>query len=373
MKEDLEDLLLESFKACDHCVKRFVKNPSMNSIKRAKKNRKACALCGGLMSDREIISKSKALLRQYLVRSFNVGVRLPENLEKTEEKIVLENDITDYIPLRKALANSLRKSLSKSLKIKVSSSPDVNLILDFTSGSKSMYVIEKKAIFKASFIKERNTRLLAGPCKVCGGKGCPSCSWTGKEKDESLESWLLFELPAFLKASVPKLIWPLKDMSEANFYGNGYPVYLIFSSIKLRKIAPLILNQFLPNNFRMVSFYEIKGGLRLSSQFTIDAKLCVKLSHGCDEEALKTLERLNKIKIPGRESKKVWIKSFFFSSVFFEKEMCCGMGRFDSGINLYNLFGLRETEKDKIILEKPFKPGDVLGFTLDVFRVNLPD
>ncbi len=162
-------------------------------------------------------------------------------------------------------------------------------------------------------------------------------------------------------------------MPELNFSGNGYPVYLIFKTIRERSRAPFLIDFNLDKKIKIVSVYEIKKQLALNKPFLVGGTVCIKLIHGCDHEILERLKNLNAITLKGKNSSKVWKKTFKIRNVFKKDGFCCFESEYQSGINFYNLLNIKENPKDKEIIDKPFKKGEVLSFFLDLTHVNLPD
>jgi hypothetical protein len=373
MLSNLEEDLINNFNACDRCLKRFVKKPDKTLLKKSEKNRKNCKLCGGLLNDVRIQKSVFMKINAYKCRTFKLGVRLPQSLEKLENDIALKYGIVDYITLRKAVKQRISNYLKRKLGLKIANSPDLSIIVEIGEYENMIYINEKRAIYRINFIKKRGARVFAEKCEECNGNGCEACRWTGKKKDESFESYLIYDLPQKLKASQPEIIWPIKDMPELEFYGNGFPVYVIFKSIKERSSAPLLIDFDINKEVKIVSFYEIKGHLSLNKPFLLEGDLCIKFRTGCDAAKIEKLYKLERINIEGKNKTKTWVKSVKIRRFFKKNDYCCIDGEFESGINFYNLLGIREGIKDKHILNKPFEKNEIEAFLLDLRRASLPD
>ncbi len=373
MLSSLEEDLINNFNACDRCLKRFIKKPEKTHLKKSEKNRKNCKLCGGLLNDVRIQKSVFMKISTYKCRTFKVGVRLPQSLQKLENDLALKYGLLDYIPLRKAVKERISNYLKRKLGLKLANSPDLSIIVEIGEHENMVYVNEKRAIYRINFIKKRGAKVFAEKCDKCDGNGCEACRWTGKKKDESFESYLIYDLPQKLKASQPEIIWPIKDMSELEFSGNGFPIYMIFKSIKERSNAPLIISFDINKEIKIVSFYEIKGHLSLNKPFLLEGDLCIRSRTGCDAAKIEKLYKLERIDIEGKNMSKIWEKHVKIRRVFKKDDYCCIDGEFESGINYYNLLGIRESINDKYILNKPFEKEEIAAFLLDLRRVNLPD
>jgi len=373
MPSNLEEDLIKNYNACDRCLKRFVKKPEKTLLKESEKNRKKCKLCEGLLNDVRIQKSVFMKISAYKCRTFKVGVSLPQSLEKLENDIVLKYDIVDYVTLRKAVKDRISNYLKRKLGLKITNSPDLSIIVEIGKHKNMIYVNEKRAIYRINFIKKRGAKVFAEKCEECNGNGCEACRWTGKKKDGSFESYLIYDLPQKLKASQPKIIWPIKDMPELEFSGNGFPLYMIFKSIKERSSAPLIISFDVNKEVKIVSFYEIKGHLGLNKPFLLEGDLCIRSRIGCGAAKIEKLYKLERINIEGKKTPKIWVKNVKIRRVFKKDDYCCIDGEFESGINFYNLLGIREGINDKYILNKPFEKDEIVAFFLDLRRVNLPD
>ncbi|MGC8664532.1 MAG: hypothetical protein ACP5SE_02540 [Nitrososphaeria archaeon] len=371
MLSDIEETLINNFNACDKCIRRFVKKPDEKHLKKAKQNRKKCELCNGLLSDKNLLKDVLNRLNEYSVRSFSVGVRVPQSLQSLEDKISLEYGLIDYLPLRKAIKDRVSKFLIKKLSIKQHESADLNIILDLSKSPNKVIISEKKAIYRINFIKNKGAKTLADKCDICGGRGCSVCEWTGKKNDGSFEAYLLYDVPKKLSASKPEIIWPIKDMPELSFVGNGFPVYLIFKNIKERIRGPFLID-FDRDGIKIVSVYEVKSRLALNKPFIVGGTICIEFKQGCSTEILEKIKRLHKILLKGKNGYKIWEKSLEIRKILKNDNFCCFDAEYDSGINFYNLFNVKETSKDKEIIGKPFKEGEVNSFSLELSYVDLP-
>ncbi len=373
MLSKIEEVLIRDFNACDRCLKRFVKNPDKTYLLKAKENRRRCKLCNGLLSERNLLKAVLNKLRGYSIRTFNVGVRVPQSLQSLENKISLDYGLIDYVPLRKAIKERVAKYVKHKLNLRMQEPADISIILDLSENINSVIVSERKAVYRLNFIKNAGAKVLAAKCDVCGGHGCSVCEWTGKKNDGSFEAYLLYDVPKLLKASKPDIIWPIKDMPELSFSGIGFPVYVIFDTIKERTRAPFLIDFNFDKDIKIVSFYEVKTHLSLNKPFLLSGTVCIEFKEGCDDEKMKTIKHLSKIRLKGKNGIKVWDKSFTVKSISIKGKACCFECKYESGINFYNLFNIRETPKDKEILNKPFKKGEVKSFTLELYNINLPD
>ncbi|MGC8568924.1 MAG: hypothetical protein ACP5LW_02845 [Nitrososphaeria archaeon] len=364
--------LLKKHKICDRCLRRYIKNAGAADLSEARRNRAQCETCRGIFYSRDLKNLLIRRLSEYDFRTFNVGVRLPEACEEADRSISIELGLVDYVPVRSAASNYFRRYISRKMGVRVSGSPEINVVIEFDGSLKKVIIFERRAIYRLNVAKSKGSRLQASPCSSCGGRGCELCNWTGKSRDNSLESYLLFELPARLSSSMPKIIWPLKDMPELTSSGVGYPVYVIFSSIKRRRMAPLIIDREPVSGIRILSVYSVSAPLSLNRTFTLDVSLCVETSEGCSEELVKSFERAGELTFVGQDGRRTWKRKLELLKDRFA-EGCCFIGRMESGINLYSVLSLKSSSRDKKPLNYLAAPGAIKSFTLEIFRASLPD
>ena len=364
--------LLKKHRICDRCLRRYIKDVARADLIEARRNRAQCETCRGIFYSRDLKNLLIRRLSEYDFRTFNVGIRLPEACEEADRSISIELGLVDYLPVRSAASDYFRRYISRKMNVMVSRSPEINVVIEFDGSSKNVIVFERRAIYRLNVAKSRGSRLQASPCSSCGGRGCELCRWTGKSRDDSLESYLLFELPERLSSSVPKIIWPLKDMPELTSSGVGYPVYVIFSSIKKRRTAPLIIDEEPVSGIRILSVYSVSAPLSLHRPFTLDVSLCVETSDGCTRELVRSFERTGELTFIGQDSGKTWKRRLELLKDRFA-EGCCFTGRIESGINLYSVLGIKSSSRDKRPLNYLAASGSIKSFTLEIFRASLPD
>ncbi len=169
-----------------------------------------CSLCHGLFEDLDkYVERVLGALEPYEIRTLLVGTRLPEVVERAEEKIWEDFEKNHAEPTKTELNRLVGRKVQEKLEIEADfERPDVNAILDLKAGRVELQV--NSSLFYGRYNKyERGIPQTVWHCKECEGRGCEECDYTGKKYQESVQEIIQ---EGFLKAA---------DAKEATFHGAG--------------------------------------------------------------------------------------------------------------------------------------------------------
>lgn len=169
----------------------------------------ACFFCMNIFDDlipyllTEALSKTKA----YEFETFLVGTRLSKELH---EKDTLLQNLSEYgESLRDEVDRLVGKRIEEAYGRPVQhDNPELFLLIDLQS---KRVRIKPKSIYVYGGYKKlrRGIPQTAWHCRVCGGKGCRRCNWTGKLYRTSIQQ--IIERPLLRKAKG----------EESSFHGAG--------------------------------------------------------------------------------------------------------------------------------------------------------
>lgn len=150
--------------------------------------KKGCPLCNGHFIETEAMAaKASELLANLDYKTFLVGCRVEQGLLGKEEDLWAGIGAEHSEPLKKDLVRQLGLGITRLTgKDADFKNPDVMVLADFTKGSVSLDV-------RPLFIYGEYQKLVRGIpqtrwfCRVCRGRGCQRCNFTGKMYAESVE------------------------------------------------------------------------------------------------------------------------------------------------------------------------------------------
>ena len=192
---------ISKYKLCDHClgrifakVDRGISNQKRGeTIKIVLKDRKKidvknCWLCSGLMDEithfAGLITDS---LKDYEYETFLVGSKIDEDILDRENKL-FEYSGSEYTePIKTEINREVGKILEKELKHEVNFvNPTIMAVIDTAFDVVNLQI---SPIFVYGRYKKysRDIPQTRWFCKICHGKGCKKCNYSGKLYETSVE------------------------------------------------------------------------------------------------------------------------------------------------------------------------------------------
>lgn len=314
---------MTEWKLCNHCLgRKFSKivegedNKYRGEYVRQilnKENNKvltpdSCYICGDIFDivENSLIERiiNKIDEENIEFSTFLVGCRvLPEILDKEEEiQKSLELDVEN---IKKEINREIGKKLESRLYKEVDfDSPNIVIMADFVNDEIDIQI-------NPIFIEGRYRKLIRGipqtkwPCRKCRGKGCPSCDYTGKQYQETVEELISPKAVELGHGSGSKFHGAGREDIDVKMLGNGRPFVLEIKEPKVRDLDLEILqekiNEFAGgkvevNDLKFVGKNR-KGLIKNSSTETYKVyRAIVELENDIKEDNLNILNSLDIIK-----------------------------------------------------------------------------
>ncbi len=242
--------ILKDYKLCDHCLGRIFARieTGIDNKKRGKivrKNLKIskstkienCWLCSGLLNEiqhfADLISYS---LKNYDFDTFLIGSKIDEEIIDREKKIFEYTGIEYSESIKNEINREIGKILEKSLDKEVDFlNPTIMVIIDTAYDYldfqiSSIYIYGRYKKFKRDFPQTKWF------CKICRGKGCKRCSYTGKIYETSVEELISKSLIKKTRAETTLLHGCGREDVDVKMLGNGRPFVLELKNPIKRKI-----------------------------------------------------------------------------------------------------------------------------------------
>lgn len=215
------------------------------------KTKNVCWLCDGFFHKNILVKKIWKKLSEFEFESIDFGIITDMKKVEFEDELRARFKITGGLVLKKAALAYIRQKFSTLYGVEIEvGEPDLRVLLHI--GRTDFMIITKPVILELMFLKyKKENKIRADECKICKGEGCNSCEWTGKVRDGSLESFLLFNLSKLLGGEI-RIKWSVRDFEGSTIDGLGRPIYLILKNSKKMKSAPLLIPYKPLNGFQIV-------------------------------------------------------------------------------------------------------------------------
>lgn len=242
---------LKKYKLCDHCLGRVFAQIEKGKTNQergeairnlTKKNKKTeicdCWLCEGLIEEIphfvDLISKS---LKSYEFDTFLVGTKIDEDILEREQKLYEYTGSEFSESIKTELNRETGKILEEKLRKEVNfEKPDIMTVVDTCFDVVNLQI---HALFIYGRYKKFSREIPQTKwfCKICRGKGCKKCNYTGKIYDTSVEE-LVAEI--FLRethGNDESFHGAGREDIDVRMLGNGRPFILEINNPKVRTIG----------------------------------------------------------------------------------------------------------------------------------------
>jgi tRNA pseudouridine synthase 10 len=182
--------------------------------------------------------RAAEMARPFEFFSYLFGVVLPVRLEQMEalyrERFPSEHRESFKHSLNRCLGISFEKEIGDQVSVKFSD-PHLLFVVDLASERVRMHV-------RSLYLYGRYRKLVRGipqtrwPCRTCRGRGCPSCSFTGKQYPTSVEEIIGAPFVQEAQASSVTLHGAGREDIDARMVGQGRPFVLEVLSPKRRSL-----------------------------------------------------------------------------------------------------------------------------------------
>ena len=248
---------LTQYRLCDACLGRVFKyiEQGVTNRERGKHIRstvkhtvkvetKDCWLCEGLLNEishfTDIIQES---LKNHEFHTFLIGSKIDEDIVKKEKETIDFSGSTGSEPIKMEMNREIGKILEQKLgKIVNFETPDITAVIDtpfdvVSLQIKSLYIYGRYKKF------ERGIPQTRWPCRICRGKGCRACQYTGKMYETSVEELIAKQVLEHTKGTEEAFHGSGREDIDARMLGTGRPFVLEVKNPKIRIIDLAMLNQ----------------------------------------------------------------------------------------------------------------------------------
>jgi len=241
---------ITAYHLCDSCLGRLfrqIQKETTNQqkgeiirkkLKQTKKIKaKDCWLCEGLTEEiGHFVDLISDALQEFEFNTFLIGSKIDEDIVEREKELQGFIDSEDFEPIKMEINREVGKLLEKKLnKIVDFVSPDITALVDTSFDIVSLQIC-------SLFIYGRYKKLKRGipqtkwPCRICRGKGCKSCNYTGKMYDTSVEELVSKKPMDLINGSDESFHGCGREDVDALMLGNGRPFVLEIKNPKKRTI-----------------------------------------------------------------------------------------------------------------------------------------
>ena len=197
-------------------------------LKKDKKTEvKDCWLCSGLCDEiphfADLISNS---LNDYDYETFLVGSKVDEDISAREQELFDFTGSEYSESIKTELNREIGKILEKDLKKEVNfEKPTIMAVIDTAFDVvnlqiSSLFIYGRYKKFKRDIPQTRWF------CKICRGKGCKECGYTGKLYEKSIEELISKEILEATKGEEESLHGCGREDIDVRMLGNGRPFIL---------------------------------------------------------------------------------------------------------------------------------------------------
>ena len=259
--QDIAEKALQKYKLCDHCLGRLFAKIGTDTtndkrgeqlrsyIKWEKTEIKDCWLCSGLLDEiNHFADLTQDSLKDYEFDTFLVGSKVDEDILEKEQELI-DFTGTEYAePIKTELNREIGKILENKMRQEVDfERPTIMAVIDTAFDVVDLQVA---SLFVYGRYKKysRSMPQTKWFCKICRGKGCKKCDYTGKIYENSVEELVAKK---FLEASAGEdesFHGCGREDVDVRMLGNGRPFVLEIKNPKVRNLNLLKIEEKINQN-----------------------------------------------------------------------------------------------------------------------------
>ncbi|HEX08651.1 MAG TPA: tRNA pseudouridine(54/55) synthase Pus10 [Thermoplasmatales archaeon] len=309
--------LLEKYNLCDSCIGRLfarlypkkdrkqIGKEIREKISLKKTSEEKCWLCEGICKDFDYLADlAIEKIREYEFETFLVGSIVDDEILEKEKLLqdLMEAKFSESIKLEinREVAERIGKRFGRKISIK---NPDVTIVVDTRFYHVSFQV-------RSVYIYGRYLKFVRGipqtkwPCRVCRGRGCRRCGYTGKMYETSVEELIAKKALEIFDATDEAFHGSGREDIDALMLGDGRPFVLEIKNPKKRNVDLKMLEKRI-NNFAKGKV-EVRGLAYVDKNKIVELKKAKHLKtykvsiiadEPLDEEKLKEATQLLQGKI----------------------------------------------------------------------------
>lgn len=246
---------LQLYNLCDACLGRLFKKPTERILntQRGKEIRSqvpihnktnTCYLCEGLLTEIEhfahLISDA---LQNYEYDTFLIGSKIDEDIIKKEQDLIRFTQSTNTDTLKMEINREIGKILEIKLKKTVDfKNPEITAVIDTAF---NLVHLQIRPLFIYGRYKkfQRGIPQTRWQCRICRGKGCRSCSYTGQLYSTSVEELIAKKPLAASQGDEESFHGCGREDIDARMLGNGRPFVLEIKNPKKCSLNLLTLEK----------------------------------------------------------------------------------------------------------------------------------
>jgi tRNA pseudouridine synthase 10 len=238
-----------NYKLCDHCIGRlFAKlSPRKKRDEIGKEIRKklklkkipieSCWLCEGICKDFDYLADlAIEKIKDYEFETLLVGSIVDEEIIKKELHLQDLLGAKFFEPIKLEINREVGKKITKYLNKKISqNNPDVTVLVDTRFYNISFQI-------RSVYLYGRYLKFVRGipqtrwPCRICRGRGCRRCNYTGKMYETSVEELIAKKTLEAFDATDDAFHGSGREDIDALMLGDGRPFVLEIKNPKKRNV-----------------------------------------------------------------------------------------------------------------------------------------
>ncbi len=251
----LAEKTVSAYHLCDSCLGRLFRQIEKgstnkqkgtlirNNLKQSKKTHaKDCWLCEGLTGETDhFVDLISGALKEYEFDTFLIGSKIDEDIVEREKELWDFISSEDFEPIKMEINREVGKILEEKLGKTVDfEKPDITVIVDTAFDVVNLQI---RPLFIYGRYKkfERGIPQTKWPCRICRGKGCSSCNYTGKMYETSVEELISKKALKLTKGNDESFHGCGREDIDALMLGSGRPFVLEIKNPKKRTIDLAIL------------------------------------------------------------------------------------------------------------------------------------
>jgi len=198
-----------------------------------------CYLCEDIFNDTDAYAKSaEDYLKNVEFTNFLIGTALNAQIINKEDNFKATHNLLEAESFKNHFNREVGKELSLILnKPAEFRMPDITIIYSIKFGS-----FDLTMLLRSIFIYGRYNKFVRGipqthwDCRICRGKGCESCKFTGKQYPTSVEELMSPKFVSEAKADGSKFHGAGREDIDVKMLGTGRPFVLELINPKVRTL-----------------------------------------------------------------------------------------------------------------------------------------
>ncbi len=241
--------ILDKYKICDRCIGRLFRKLDYNftnkekgeylrkKIKKNKLQSKDCWLCENIFSEvNHFVDLIYTSIKEYEFDTFLIGTKIDEDILEKEKDIFSISDFEYSESIKSELNREIGMILEPKLGKEVNfGKPNITAVID-TQFDVVNLQIESLFIYGRYKKFSRNLPQTKWFCRICRGRGCRECNYSGKLYEKSVEELISEKIMRMTKSKDESFHGAGREDIDVRMLGNGRPFVLELKEPHKRKI-----------------------------------------------------------------------------------------------------------------------------------------